>query len=149
MTRLETNDNGTFNWANELLARDIDDDATDEYELVYNLRGDLTDDDQHYTYKYDAFGRLREVWTTGGSPDLVAEYRYNGLGHRIAWHYDVTDDGTTGLPDGVVDGDDPWYYMVYDESWRIVAVYRADDEDPKERYVYHAAGLDGAACVRG
>jgi hypothetical protein len=37
----------------------------------------------------------------------------NGRGHRIAWHSDATDDGTTGLPDRVVDGDDPWYRMVY------------------------------------
>jgi hypothetical protein len=27
---------------------------------------------------------------------------------------------------GVVDADDPWFHFVYDDSWRIVATYRAD-----------------------
>jgi RHS repeat-associated protein len=77
------------------------------------------------------------------SSDLVAEYRYNGLGFRTGWHSDVTDDGTTGEPDGVVDGDDPWFWFCYDESWRVVATFRDDDQHPKEVFVHHAAGLDG------
>ncbi len=31
----------------------------------------------------------------------------------------------------------------HDERWRIVATYRSTDSDPKERMVYHAAGLGG------
>jgi len=138
----ELDETNTFNLVNELLARDLDSDTNDDETLVYDKAGHLTDDGRHYTYEYDAFGRLRRV-VNRDTDDLVAEYRYNGLGFRTGWHSDVTDDGTTGDPDGVVDGDDPWFWFCYDESWRIVAVFRAEDEDPKEVYVHHNAGLDG------
>lgn len=144
----DLNDDQTFNKVNELTARDTDDNGTDNFSLVYDDMGNLTDDGEDYEYVYDVWGRLRKV--KDQSSTLVAEYTYNGLGHRIGWHYDVTDDGTTGLPDGAVDADDPWFHFVYDDSWRIVATYRADhasswtiDSDPKERFVYHNAGLDG------
>ena len=68
----------------------------------------------------------------------MVEYTYNGLGHRTGWHYDVDADGTVENT-----SDDPWYYFAYDESWRIVASYRAADTSPKEQFVYHNAGLDG------
>jgi RHS repeat-associated protein len=42
-----------------------------------------------------------------------------------------------------VDSNDPWFYFCYDERWRSVATYRSTDSDPKERFAYHAAGLDG------
>ncbi len=32
---------------------------------------------------------------------------------------------------------------MHDERWRQIATFRGDDDDPKERFVYHAAGLDG------
>jgi len=51
---------------------------------LYDDTGNLTDDDKDYVYEYDAWNRLTSISTTGGSPTLVAEYRYNGLGHRIA-----------------------------------------------------------------
>jgi hypothetical protein len=59
------------------------------------------------------------------SDELVAEYVYNGLGHRIGVHYDVDEDGD-------VDGDDPRFWFAYDERWRIVATFR-DDDPPKIR----------------
>jgi RHS repeat-associated protein len=69
---------------------------------------------------------------------VVAEYRYNGLGYRIGWHYDVN------LSGGVTSAD-PWYYFAYDERWRIVATYLGEDPPttPKERFVYHNGGFDG------
>ena len=145
----DLDDNQTFNTVNELTDRDIDDDETDDFvDLGYDPMGNLTDDKEDYRYVYDVWGRLRKV--KDQSDNLVAEYTYNGLGHRIGWHYDVTDDGTTGQPDLVVDADDPWFHFVYDDRWRIVATYRADhsgswtiDGDPKERFVYHNAGLEG------
>ncbi len=58
-----------------------------------------------------------------------------------------------GGPGGGLDDCDPWFHFVYDTRWRIVAVYRVlhwkdgggwtFDDDPKERFVYHNAGLDG------
>ncbi|TVS05272.1 MAG: RHS repeat-associated core domain-containing protein [Phycisphaerales bacterium] len=43
----------------------------------------------------------------------------------------------------MVDEDDPWFWFCYDDRWRVVAVFRADDEDPKEVFVHHNAGLAG------
>ena len=131
----ELNDDRTHNDANELTARDIDDDNTDDYTLVYDEVGNLTDDDEDYKYEYDPFGRLRKVKATGDS-SLVAEYVYNGLGHRISYLEDTdTDDD--------VDGDDKWYHIAYDAGWRQVAVFRENDSDPKEEFVNHQAGLSG------
>jgi hypothetical protein len=84
---------------------------------------------------------------------LVAEYTYNGLGYRTGWHYDVDGDGTVEA-NTAGNSDDPWFHWVYDARWRQVATYRTlhyhasggwtVDGDPKERFVYHAAGLAGA-----
>jgi RHS repeat-associated protein len=75
---------------------------------------------------------------------VVEENHYNGLNQRIGWHYDVDADGD-------VDGSDPWYWFVQDLRWRTVATYRvptswstAADSDPKERFVFHHAGLAGS-----
>ncbi len=133
----EYNDDRTHNIVNELTARDTDDNGTDDYTLVFDKLGELTDDDEFYEYKYDAFGRLIEVAKTS-TEALVVEYTYNGLGHRIGWHYDVDADGAVENT-----SDDPWYYFAYDESWRIVATYRAADTSPKEQFAYHNAGLGG------
>ncbi|MEX2219388.1 MAG: RHS repeat-associated core domain-containing protein, partial [Phycisphaerales bacterium] len=143
----EFQEDRTHNVVNELTDRDQDTNATAGYENAYNLSynavGGLSDDGVDYTYVYDAFGRLREVWTRGGSPALVVEHRYNGLGYRIGYHYDVDTDVD-------VDDDDPWYWHAYDERWRIIGTYYHDpndanteDDDPKERFVYHAAGFGG------
>ena len=125
----------THNTVNELLARDIDNDSTDDFTQTNDALGNLTDDGQNYTYTWDAFGRLREI-RNRTTTDLVQELRYNGLGFLIAEHYDADDDGD-------VDGSDPWYHHVWDERWRLVATFRAGDSDPKEQYVLHNAGFDG------
>jgi len=72
-----------FTNANEWIARDTDADGTDDHTLTYDANGNLTDDGKDYTYIYDAWNRLVSISTTGGSPTLVAAYRYNGLGQRI------------------------------------------------------------------
>jgi len=142
----ELDETGTFDLPNELVARDIDSDSTDDYTIAYDKTGNQTDDGQHYTYVYDAFGRLRQVKnrSTGA---LVAEYRYNALGFRIGWHSDVTDSGGGG-PDGTVDASDPWYWFCYDDSWRIVATFRAGDANPKEISSTTPRGLAGSAARR-
>jgi len=130
----EIDDTSTFNKANEWLTRDTDSNGSTNYTLAHNAVGQLIDDGKDYKYKYDGFGRLREVRNQANN--LVAEYRYNGLGYRIGWHYDANASGT-------VDGSDPWYYFAYDERWRPVATYRGSDASPKEQFVFHAAGNSG------
>lgn len=135
----EVNEDRTFNNSNEILTR-TDPSAT----LVHDRSGEMTDDGKNFKYIYDAFGRLKKVTDRAGSPVTKAEYKYNGLNQRIGWHYDskVT---------GVVDDDDPWFFIVYDARWRIVNTYRVEkisstwtiDADAKERFVHHAAGIDG------
>ena len=132
----EYDDARTHNVANELTARDTNDDATDDHDLVYDGVGNLTDDDEAYEYVYDVWGRLRKIKDTGDQ-SLVEEFWYNGLGYRITFHADTE-------PDGDVDVNDPKYHLIYDERWRLVATYRADDDNPKEAFVSHQAGLDGA-----
>ena len=119
---------------NELLTQDTDSNGTANYTLAYDAAGNLTDDGQSYKYEYDAFYRLRKVKNQSGT--LLAEYRYNGLGHMIGRHEDTDADGD-------VDASDVWFYPAYDEVWREVAVYRESDTSPKETYVNALAGLDG------
>ncbi len=140
----ELDDTGTFNVANEWLTRDQDSNAGttgNNFTLAHDAVGNMTDDGTRYEYEYDVWGRLRKVKRTDNQA-LVAEYRYNGLGYRISWLYD-NDDSMGAGPDGSVDGSDKTYYFAHDERWRVVAVYRGSDSDPKERYLYHAAGLRG------
>jgi RHS repeat-associated protein len=137
----EIDDTGTFNDANEWLTRDTDTNSSVNYTLAHDAVGNMTDDGKDYTYKYDAFGRLTEVRSKAGGTPLVAEYRYNGLGYRIGWHYDADADGSveSGSP-----GDDPWYWLCHDEKWRIVATFRYTDTSARERFAWNAAGLDGS-----
>src|SRR5204863_5099949 len=85
---------------------------------------------------YDAWNRLRKVKNRLTPFAVVAEYTYNGLGYRTSVHSDTDTDGD-------VDGSDKKYSFCCDERWRIAATFRESDSDPKERFVYHAAGIDG------
>ena len=87
-----------------------------------------------YRYTFDAWDRLVTVKDT--SNNLVAEYRYNGLGHRIGWHYDENASGTT-------DSSDDWFHFQYNERWQQVGMWRAGDTAPTEVFVYLNAGRDG------
>jgi RHS repeat-associated protein len=131
----ELNDTRTHNVVNELIARDKDSDSVNDYSLTYDANGSMTDDGKLYTYVYDAFNRLRKIKNRGNS-NLLAEYRYNGLGHRIGIHEDTD-------ASGLVDSSDKWFYDAFDERWRVIARYRENDSSPKEDFVPHQAGLDG------
>jgi hypothetical protein len=130
----ELDDTRTHNVVNELTARDTDSNASNNYTLTYDGSGDMTDDGQSYKYEYDSFLRLRKV--KNQSSALVAEYRYNGLGHRIAVHEDTDTDLD-------VDANDKWFYDAFDERWRHLARFRESDSSPKEDFVPAQAGLDG------
>jgi hypothetical protein len=56
---LELKDRRTHNVVNELLTRDIDDNSSVNFTLVYDDNGNLTDDGEQDTYEYDPFRRLR------------------------------------------------------------------------------------------
>ena len=131
-------DSRTHNAANELTGRDTDRSGVDNYALTYDAAGNLTNDGQTYKFEYDAFGRLRKL--KDQSNNVVEEFRYNGLNHRIAWLYDADADND-------VDGADPWFYFVYDRSWRMVASYRGSDSEAKELFVNHQAGLNGSGLA--
>ena len=132
---VEYDDDRTHNTVNELTGRDTDDNGTDNYTLVYDKVGNLTDDGQSYTYVYDAFGRLRKIKNRSNAA-LVEEFWYDGSNRRVAWKSDSE-------PDGDVDASDKTYYVKHDERWRIVGVFRESDTSAKETFVYHNAGASG------
>jgi len=138
----ELNETRVNNTVNELSSRDTDSNGTPNFTLAYDAAGNMTDDGEDYEYEYDAFYRLRKV--KNQSSTLLAEYRYNGLGHMIEIHED-TDASET------VDNSDVWFHPAYDEGWRTVATFRSywngssrvSDSSPKEQFVNAMAGLDG------
>lgn len=130
----ELDDTGTFNKANEWGTRDTDTNASVNFTLAHNERGDMIDDGQTFEYAYDAFGRLVEGRNTS-SHAAITKYRYNGLGYRIMMQYDV--DADTSLEN------DERRYICYDERWRVIATFKNASTYPKERYVHHAAGGRG------
>lgn len=137
----ELNDTATFNKANEWLTRDLDSTSGttgDNYTLTHDADGNLTNDGQSYKYVYDAFGRMVEV--KNQSNTTLAKYRYNGLGYRIMWQYDANSNGSLATSER--------YYFAYDERWRMLATFRDQDSNPKERFVYHAAGMGGFGVPR-
>lgn len=137
----EWQDGRTHNDVNELTARDLDNNSGtsgNNYSLAYDAAGNLTDDGTDYEYEWDALYRLRKVKKTSNQA-LVAEYRYNGLGYRIAEHADTDTDGD-------VDGNDKWFYFAYDNRWRLVATFRESDTSPKEEFCHHHAGMGGSGC---
>ena len=130
----EMDDTRLYNKANELQSRDVDTDSSVDYTLSHDAVGNLTDDGENNEYIYDAWGRLRFVNNQSQVP--VSEYRYNGLNWRISVSHDTDSDDD-------IDDDDIIWYFVHDERWRIVAVYREADANPKEQFNYHAAGQNG------
>ena len=126
-------DDRTHNDFNELTARDIDNDSTDEWTLTYDKVGNLTDDGDSFEFVWDAFGRLRKLKNQSG--DVISEYKYNGLNHRIYAIHDTDSDGSMG--------DETAEHYAYDDKWRMSAMFEDSDTDPTKQWVYHDAGLDG------
>jgi RHS repeat-associated protein len=138
----EMDDSRTHNPPNEITDRDLDTDGDTQYDdvhidLVYNLRGDLTDDGETYKFVFDAFGRLRQILDRR-TDTVIDEHWYNGVNFRIAWRPDTDTDGDS-------DSNDKKYHFACDERWRILGVFRDSDNSPKEQFVYHAAGIDGGS----
>jgi RHS repeat-associated protein len=139
---------GTFNTANERTGRTRTTPNTTSDTLTYDAVGNMIADGKGNAYVYDGFGRLREVRIPGESNRIRNAYRYNGLGMRISQAINASG-GTTD--NDVTDSTDPVTWFAYDERWRIVATYSgtanaapSDTATPKERYLYHAAGVAGS-----
>lgn len=137
--------------ANEITGRTITGglsaSATPDYSKAGELRDDgrvITGGAQGRLFVYDAFGRMTEVRRvtsrsgTSVSSEPIAQYKYNGLGQRIAWHRNPS-------PWGSVSSSDPWIFLVYDDRWRVVGIYHEANTvyTPKEVDVPHNAGFDG------
>jgi len=140
----------TFNAANEQTARNNVGGAS--VSLVFDEVGNLTND-KTYRYTYDVWGRVVKVRAQINL--MLALYRYNGLGYRIGYQYDL--DASFSI-DTSNSNADPWLYSIYDSSWRNVAsVFAVDDgagtesgeylakadDEPRELFIWHTAGLNG------
>jgi len=88
------------------------------------------------TKSFALLDELVRIKNRGSGTPTIAEYRYDGLGQRNGWRYDINASGT-------VDSSDPWVWFVHDDRWRQVASFLGSDSTPKERFVHHNAGLDG------
>jgi len=117
--------------------------------LVFDAVGNLTND-KLYRYTYDVWGRVVKVRATINL--TLALYRYNGLGYRIGYQYDL--DASLSL-DTSNSNADPWLYYIYDSSWRNVAtVFAVDDGAGTESGEYLAKAddepreLSQARCAR-
>jgi len=131
----ELDETRTHSLANEIITRDTNSSSPVEYTLAHDAVGNLTDDGQSWKYKYDAFGRLKEL-RKRSDDSLLAEYTYYGNNFRASEHYDADADTD-------VDGSDPTWFFAWDEGWRLAAVYRGSDANPKERFLHHQAGNSG------
>lgn len=136
----EVDDTRSHNTVNEILTRDEDSNSgttENNYSPAYDAVGNLTDDKTDYIYDYDAFNRLRKIRWTLSPTKVIAEYKYNGLGYRIAVHTDTDADND-------VDSSDSWYFDAYDPRWRQVARFIDSSSSPSELFVSQCAGRSGS-----
>ncbi|UYV12376.1 MAG: hypothetical protein NCW75_13890 [Phycisphaera sp.] len=112
-----------FTNANEWTYRNITTGGSD-LDPDHDGNGNMIDDGGDYDYKYDAWNRLTTIFVRD-TTNVVTEYRYNGLGQRIA-----ESDGTDTE------------YLIYDDRWRLISRHDGTS-DYLEELLYHQAGLDG------
>ncbi|MCX7011535.1 MAG: hypothetical protein NTW86_03025 [Candidatus Sumerlaeota bacterium] len=89
----------------------------------YDDNGNLTGDGSQ-TYKWDAFNRLREVWTAGGSPTKIVTYTYDAANRRVR----------KDLVNNTYTPDLDYYY----DNWRIVQEHENGAANPARQFVYGA-----------
>lgn len=100
-------------------------------------------DGEKFAYVYNPWGQLVEIKKIGGGSVTHAKYTYSAMGHRISEQLDTNDSLNSGLGDGVVDADDPKFFIATDPSGRRLATYRGTDSDPKETFIHHDARIRG------
>jgi len=126
-----------FTKANEITERNTDSTGAVEFSPVFDSNGNLVDDDEDYKFTYDPFGNIRFVHNQ--SDQLVAEYRYNGLGYMISARYDRDGNGTVASDESETE------YYVYDAEWRLLAIYVEEENYLIEEFIHNRAGLIGMA----
>ncbi len=137
-------ENRTHNLANELLGRDIDDDATDEVTFTLDHAGNIRTSDDGTTvttYTHDGWNRLVKVVVDSGAGDVDrTENWYNGLNWRVIQRVDSD----------LVGGLDEQRVMVYNASWQLVEeeIYEGwssgtpGSVDERRAYVWGARYID-------
>lgn len=137
-------ENRTHNLANELLGRDIDDDATDEVTFTLDHAGNIRTSDDGTTvttYTHDGWNRLVKVEVDSGGGDVDrTENWYNGLNWRVIQRVD------SDLAGGL----DEQRIMFYNASWQLVEeeIYEAwssgtpGSVDERRAYVWGARYID-------
>jgi YD repeat-containing protein len=149
----EMNDTRTYNRRNELTNRSYNSydysGSPNSFALTYDKNGNLTDDGEKYKYKYNPWGQLVQIKDTGSPNNVQANFRYNGLGQRIAEQLDTDRSTNTGVADGVVNSYDLWFFIAVDPQGRRVATFRNTDAYPKETFAYHASGARGPSFAGG
>jgi YD repeat-containing protein len=161
----EMDDNRTYNSRNQLTGRDYYDSShlhtasRHPVTPAYDDNGNLTSDGETYDYVYNPFGQLVAIKLKGTST-YAAKYTYNGFGQRISEQLDtnntsgITKSGTyyaanSGVTDGVVNSDDPVFFIAVDPQGRRVATFRNTDTYPKEMFAYHQAGMSARGDAYG
>jgi hypothetical protein len=138
----ERNATNTFDAANKYVSRNSKTEAGGMYYLgnqqAYAIGNGTDFASEEIGYVYDGFGRMTEYRKDiNSTTDILAKYRYNGLGQRISWQFNADADPARTLTAAEQS------FFVYDNRWRIVATVRDADTEPKEAFAYHAAGVGG------
>ena len=94
----------------------------------YDANGNLVDDGAH-VYKWDAFNRLREVWTAGGGSTKIVAYLYDATNRRVR--------------KDMVSGTDINYYY---DGWQIIQEHENGASTPARQFVY-GSYIDEPLCV--
>ena len=119
---------------NELRWMGLTASVTPDLDLTYDAAGNMTNKfrGRGTKYEYDAWYRLVRV--KDGSDDIVAEFKYNALGHRISARYNE-----------VAPRLELSLNWAYNERWQMVAMYEdnAVPGEPVEQWWYHTAGASG------
>jgi RHS repeat-associated protein len=118
------NDNGTTqtrtnNTANEILT------LADTTGPAYDLAGNMTNDAQSHTYRYDAWNRLTAVYSDLAMTTTVATYKYDGRNYRIAKTV----------------GNDTFDYY-YNTNWQVLEERKNGSRTAYAKYVWDLRYID-------
>ncbi|MGQ0626608.1 MAG: hypothetical protein ACT4PL_00720, partial [Phycisphaerales bacterium] len=100
-------------------------------------------------YSYNPWCQLVQVKNRTTPYAVQANFRYDGMSRRITEQLDTSASGNTGLPDGVVDSNDPVFALMLDRQGRRIGTARGTDSWLKETFIHHAPGVTGPGFLGG